>query len=132
MRRLGQLSDHAFMVPLSAQRGADGMMHIADRRDYVVDRDEVRKIYSRCGSVLHAGTLADFLSGAERGYDMDEVRRWTLGIRDLLEQHMLVLPGAAQVLLVGMNDPETGGVNVLIAEPEGETVVDKGFGGRAS
>ena len=72
-------------------------------------------IYGKCGDVLHRGRLKHLIDGTIKNYNLSDVVRWTSSIKQLLNQHIIMLPDSGYVFIATMVSSPEGNVSVALA-----------------
>ena len=100
------LNEHPYSFPQSVDRNKtpEGIKCInANSKPNALTRDEFKKLYSECGSVLHRGTIRSLeAAGRITKDDLEKVVTWQRKIVDLMNEHLLVKPGRDSLYLVSL------------------------------
>jgi hypothetical protein len=64
-----------------------------------IEAKVISEIYGRCGDVLHLGSVDRILKENLPAYDVPQMEMWVAGLRKLMENHVLLLPGVRTILL---------------------------------
>ncbi|MGB2868303.1 MAG: hypothetical protein WBD36_07630 [Bacteroidota bacterium] len=90
MRLLQRNHPHAFPQSLIRTKTADGWSLQANSKPNALTYPEFNTLYSKCGEVLHRGTIRTIDSAAHlEKSDYDEVVAWTRKLIDLLNEHLV-------------------------------------------
>jgi hypothetical protein len=124
LKRLEELHPDFFPYPVKpiitpASPGFAGSVHLEDVHTDYLKKEELIRLYGKCGDVLHKGNLRRLLSpktvSAERPYA--EITEWGQKMLDLLSGHRISRIGRRFHLLAFLQvDPLGGAVQVAIAE----------------
>jgi hypothetical protein len=114
---LDQVNENSFPMKVKRRdqisKGIDHHFQII--RESVLTKRQLRTIYSRCGELLHVGSLAGLLKGKRPEFRTRELEQWMKSLADLLQTHVIALPEFERLLFCSMTDPETGKAQVAIS-----------------
>jgi hypothetical protein len=82
----------------------------------VMTMKEMQAMYSACGDMLHRGALNHVLDDPGRTYNASLVVRWTSQLKQLLNQHVIVMDDDRLMLIATMMAAETGDVHVALTQ----------------
>ncbi len=118
LAQVAKLSEHPTPVQISREFAEclDGSRHIKPLFR-PVRATEISAIYGRCSDVLHVGSLERILDNKLPPYDISKLERWNDGLRALVENHALLLPGIKRVLIFSNRQ-------FFVLEADGEGILD--------
>jgi hypothetical protein len=109
MRLLQRNHPHAFPQSLIRTKTADGWSLQANSKPNALTYPEFTTLYSKCGEVLHRGTIRTIESAAPIGRsDYDEVIKWTRKLVDLLNEHLVARSDAKGLYHVSLRTDSGG------------------------
>jgi len=103
MRRLHKDYMHAF-PQCATNTKKDGVWHLeANSKPEALTLKEFKKLYNKCGEILHRGTIRTIESeGKILRKEYDEVLKWQRSIVDLVNQHIVTRPKGKGLFFVTM------------------------------
>ena len=114
LKALENLHPKFYPHPDAIVSAAPGTVSFVPITDYLT-KEELLKLYWKCGELLHRG---DFTTMKQlREMDFDAVRTTVVKIINLLKFHRISLFGSADELWVMMEDPKTGKVGATLTRP---------------
>ena len=113
-RMLEDVNPDCFPVALKPITAKVGNTHF-DRLEGQITRQELAKIYERCGEMLHRGVLKHVLNGKRKILDLDIIAEAIERIIALLNCHAIVLLQQNTVLITFMGAPGED-IRVTVAE----------------
>jgi hypothetical protein len=92
-----------------------GHVHLEDYEGEFLTKDELLKLYGRCGDVLHRGSLRRMLDPRNlSSTDFQDIQRWGQKVLNLLSFHTISRIGGDFHLLAALEAPQVGG-KVLVS-----------------
>ncbi|QDH72503.1 hypothetical protein [Brevundimonas sp. M20] len=110
---LSDVNPNSFQTPIVLTRKDDGTF-LYDNRKIPLDRYGVKKIYERCGGLLHRGVLKQVLEGKDRAYNLDQLDIWINRIVELLSPHSILFSKQNTCMIVMMSVPPNDRVQAYI------------------
>ena len=101
--RLTGVNEHCYPVPLKTVALPSGEKQLQRIEGPYLTRGDLKSVYHSCGENLHRGVLLQVLEGKRRSYDIQPIRDWFESIRQLLEQHAVLLPDLNAAILIQMS-----------------------------
>lgn len=83
--------------------------HLEPQVNDFLPKKTLLKHYARCGDVLHRGSVKNLLKESGVQSDLDEPKNMLIGIRKLLERHLIALFQPDTKFVCLLSDPEAGG-----------------------
>ena len=101
MRRLHKDHPHSF-PQCATNTKKDGIWHLeANSKPEALTLKEFKKLYNKCGEILHRGTIKTIESEDQiLRKDYDEVLQWQRSIVDLVNQHIITRPNGKGLFFV--------------------------------
>lgn len=124
LTQLSRLSDDAFPRPVTVTEiGPDGVadMFLHEHNHY---RAQVIKLYSRCGDLLHTGTLKGILRDGGKLYDPEEIRNALNFIINWIDEHAILLPGGSRMLVSFLRYAPTNDVHCFLTDVSPDQLID--------
>lgn len=94
-------------------------------------REDLQRIYDRCGEILHRGVLKHVLEGPGRVYDLDQVDKWCRELGALLSHHAVMILDRGLILITVLSS-ENGGVQVVTTQAPGPAIYTPPDGAESS
>lgn len=110
MSLLHRHHSHAFPQCVTSTKTPDGWSYVANSKPNAMTRSEFKVLYSKCGQVLHRGTIRTI--EAEKPFeksDYDQLIQWSHKIVDLLNQHFISRSDGKGLYFVSLKAEESGG-----------------------
>jgi hypothetical protein len=111
-----------FPVAVRQRLVAPGRFHLVRRRSGFLTKPEFFKLYNQtCGNALHRGSLKHLLASRQQlTASRQDIADLIAKIVTLLDHHQITLTGGNTVLICGMVTKETGQVQVMLADAQGD------------
>src|SRR5690606_31566877 len=113
VNELSRLHDRFYPQPITMTKTGPERTNIADNEIDHLSKEALVRLYVKCGSVLHRGTLASTLAREEIERDwIVFVKAQTQRIANLLGQHAVIMKGDARAVFANL---KTGQVMIANA-----------------
>ncbi len=106
-------------IPIFKEGGGGAHFDYYDKE--FLTKDDLVKLYGKCGDVLHRGSLKQMLNpNAQPPTDFQDIQSWGQKILNLLSVHLISRVGGDFHFVVFLDAQQTGG-NVLVSIAESPT-----------
>lgn len=125
MSLLQRKHPHAFPQSVISTKIPDGWSYVANAKPNAMTFNDFKALYSKCGSVLHRGTIRSIEVEAPLAKcDYDLLINWSHKIVDLLNEHFIARSSGQGLYFVSLKT-ETGGpaCSVMSGFKEGSVTV---------
>jgi hypothetical protein len=103
-------------VPVSGKLTTPEISHLGAGPEGAITKADLIRLYGNCGDVLHRGTRDRLMSGIVPGQtDFPDIAMWANALRDLLQEHVVLMLGGQTVFLCQMEGAPDGGPKTSIA-----------------
>jgi hypothetical protein len=107
--KLEKLHPDFFPVPVSAKVTGPCTSHLGAGPQGAITKANLLTLYGKCGSVLHRGTRDRLMSGTiPTQTDLPDIAQWTNALRDLLQEHVILMLGGQTVFVCEMGAGPNG------------------------
>jgi len=110
MKRLSEYSPNFYPRPVRTE--IVGMtVQLTEHTEPSLTKDELAELWSKAGNFVHRGSARNLLRAKTAGptVDLDEIIRWGLKIKNLLEIHIITSASQREHLLVHLAHEQAGG-----------------------
>ena len=111
MEELSKLHPEFYPVTVVQTRSPGGTISITNAKPQPLPKDELIKMYGKCGDILHRGSAKKFLS--QKGpivVHYPDITKLAQKIVDLLSVHMIVMRGAEKIFICVLHDTHHNGL----------------------
>jgi len=117
VKRLEKLHSNFYPVPRKPVF-SPGHVHMEDYDHNFLTKDDLLRLYGRCGDLLHKGSLRNLLNPQKPPpSDYQDIQQWGQSTLNLLSFHTITRIGKAFHFVVALDAPQVGG-NVLVSIAE--------------
>ncbi len=117
LRALSKVHPDFFPMPMRLVKSGD-TISINDADGPSFSREEIIKIYHRCGDLLHRGCLKNIGPHETKDDDFRAISDWPEKIGNLLDQHTIALTKPGMLVLVTIGDGNRADMKLLVREDE--------------
>lgn len=105
MKKMRKLNLNYYPKGVRFEFPDNGSLNLAEYNAPQLSRDELVKLWAKCGSKLHRGSVKELISKSKIPFvvDLDIILEWGGKIRNLLDQHVISSADNSQHLIVSLS-----------------------------